>query len=229
MPFDLKFRSEVNWRAILSNDFWFKFWGISAFMTLFFWAYLYLLKNPAFAVTTMPLTPVDQWIGFAPLALVPYLSLWLYCILPVHVMQTRPRLLNYGAWVGSMCLVALAIFYWLPNAVPPANIDWAQYPGVAFLKGVDAAGNACPSLHVAAAVYSSCWLYWLLRDLRVGWRLQCLQIAWCVAIMYSTMATKQHVSLDVLAGTLLGVVFACGGRFAEGQIFASRRAGLATL
>jgi membrane-associated phospholipid phosphatase len=215
MPTDPSGQSPLRWRTVLLRDFWFKFLGTGAFISLFFWAYIYLLKNPAFPVLTVPLTVVDRWIGFAPMALVPYLSLWLYCSLPVMLMPARNRLLNFSFWVGVMCLLALAIFYWLPNAVPPANIDWAQYPGVAFLKGVDAAGNACPSLHVATAVYSSFWLYWLMQEMRTGWRAQTIQILWGVAIVYSTMATKQHVSLDVLAGTVLGAAFAMGGRWLD--------------
>jgi membrane-associated phospholipid phosphatase len=199
-------------RAIFLNDFWFKFFGTGAFISLFFWAYLYVLKNPAFPVFTIPLTVVDHWIGFTPLALIPYLSLWIYCSLPVMLMPARGRLLNFGAWVGAMCMLALAVFYWLPNAVPPANIEWALYPGVAFLKDVDAAGNACPSLHVATAVYSGFWLYWLLQEMRMGWHAQTVQILWGGAIAYSTMATKQHVSLDVLAGIALGTAFALGSR-----------------
>jgi membrane-associated phospholipid phosphatase len=223
MPFDPHSRSVVDWRAIFLNDFWFKFFGTSTFMSLFFWAYLFLLKNPAFPVTTIPLTVVDRWIGFTPLALIPYLSLWLYCSLPVFMLPTRVRLLNFGFWIGCMCLFALSIFYWLPNAVPPASIDWAQYPGMAFLKGVDAAGNACPSLHVATAVYSSFWLFWLMREVCLGWRTQSFQVLWGVAIVYSTMATKQHVSLDVMAGAVLGAVFACSSRWFDRQLQSVRR------
>jgi hypothetical protein len=215
MPPDFPPSSALDWRALCLRDFWFKFIGTSVFMSLFFWAYLFLLKNPVFPVTVMPLTVVDQWVGFAPLALIAYLSLWAYCSVPVMLMPTRPRLLNFGFWIGLMCLCALSIFYWWPNAVPPANIDWALYPGVAFLKEVDAAGNACPSLHVAAAVYSSFWLYWLETELRLGRRMQWVQLLWGVAIVYSTMATKQHVSLDVLAGVALGGVFALASRRAD--------------
>ena len=218
MPSDLSSRSVVDWRAVLLNDFWFKVCGTSAFMAFFFWAYLFLLKHPVFPVTIMPLTVVDRWISFSPLALIPYLSLWIYCSLPVMLMPTRTRLLNFGVWIGLMCLLALSIFYWWPNAVPPADIDWVRYPGVAFLKEVDAAGNACPSLHVAAAVYSSFWLYWLMRGLRLGWRTQAVQVVWGVAIVYSTMATKQHVSLDVLAGIVLGAVFAWGSRWFDHKL-----------
>lgn len=218
MPTDFTARTVVDWRAILFYDFWFKFLGTSAFMSLFFWAYLFLLKNPAFPVTIMPLTLIDHWISFSPLALIPYLSLWIYCSLPVTLMPTRSRLLNFGFWIGAMCLLALSIFYWLPNAMPPADIDWAQYPGIAFLKAVDAGGNACPSLHVAAAVYSSFWLYWLMWEVRLGWRAQAIQILWALAIVYSTMATKQHVSLDVLAGTVLGIVFSLSSRWFDSKL-----------
>ena len=213
---------KIQWRQIALFDFWFKFLGTSAFMTLFFWAYLYLLKNPAFPVYVMPLTPVDEWISFSPLALVPYLSLWIYCGLPVMLMPSRSRLVHYGAWAAAMCLLALCVFYWLPNAVPPAHIDWDRYPGVAFLKNVDAAGNACPSLHVAAAVFSSFWLFGQLRQLGVGAVGQGLQIFWGLAIVYSTIATRQHVFIDVLAGSLLGLAFASASWRADQAIFRRR-------
>jgi membrane-associated phospholipid phosphatase len=32
------------------------------------------------------------------------------------------------------------------------------------------------------------------------------------------MATKQHVSLDVLAGTVLGIVFACSSRWFDRKL-----------
>ena len=57
--------------------------------------------------------------------------------------------------MALMCITALIIFYIWPTAVPVANIDWSHYPNVDFLKKVDASGNACPSLHVATAIFSA--------------------------------------------------------------------------
>lgn len=188
--------------------FWFKAFGTSAFTFVFFVAYLFLLKHPAFEVTTIPTTWVDDNVAFQPAALPIYLSLWIYVSLPPLLMLTRDEIVNYGIRIAALCIAGLAVFYCWPNAVPPANIDWAQYPGVAFLKGIDAAGNACPSLHVATAVYSSLWLHWRFRHLGLGWLPHLLNIAWCVAIAYSTLATKQHVAIDVMAGTTLGVAAA---------------------
>lgn len=194
--------------ATVKTHFWFKCFGTMGFMAAFFLAYIYLLKNPAFPVATMPVTAVDRLVGFEPLSLPFYLSLWIYVSLPPMLMLTRREIIEYGGWIGSLCLVALAIFYFWPSAVPPANIDWTKYPGVGFLKGVDAAGNACPSLHVATAVFSAFWLHWQLSSVGLGRGSRLLSACWCTAIIYSTMATKQHVAVDVVAGVALGVVVA---------------------
>jgi len=106
-----------------------------------------------------------------------------------------------------MCLAALAIFYFWPSAVGLSAVDWSLYPGMAFLKGIDAAGNACPSLHVATAVFSCLWLHRYLPTLGLGRLPLHLSAAWCAAIVHSTMATKQHMALDVLAGIILSFVF----------------------
>lgn len=190
------------------SRFWFKLFGTCGFTLIFFSAYIYLLKNPASQVMIMPLTPLDELVTFDPLALPVYLSLWIYVSLPPMLMRERREIVEYGMWIGGVCLVALAIFYLWPTAVPAANIDWAAYPGVAFLKGVDAAGNACPSLHVATVVFSSFWLQWLLPRVGLGRASRLISACWCAGVVYSTMATKQHVALDVVAGAALGSLFA---------------------
>ncbi|WP_228273742.1 phosphatase PAP2 family protein [Rhodocyclus tenuis] len=197
---------------LVRTCFWFKCFGTMGFTAVFFGAYIYLLRNPAGEVFTMPVTAIDRLVTFEPGALLIYLSLWVYVSLPPVLMPTRREIIEYGVWIGGLCLIALTIFYFWPNAVPPANIDWAVYPGMAFLKGVDAAGNACPSLHVATAVFSAYWLHWLLPAAGIGRTGNLISTVWCVAIAYSTLATKQHVAVDVFAGTALGLLLAWASR-----------------
>ena len=187
---------------------WFKALGTAAFMELFFRAYFYLLRDPAAPVTTIPYTALDRWIGFQPWALPIYLSLWVYVSLPVALMTSLRDIVAYGLRIGALCLIGLGVFYLWPSKVPPLTLDWAQYPGFSLLRGIDAAGNACPSLHVASAVFTAFWLDWMAPALGFGARLRRLNWLWCAAIAYSTMATKQHVALDVLAGALLGAAVA---------------------
>lgn len=178
--------------------------GTMLFISLFFGAYFYLLKVPSYPTTVMPITLLDHLIGFQPLALPLYLSLWVYVSLPPTLLATRRELYGYGMSMAGTCLAGLIVFYFWPTAVPAANIDWAQYPGVDFLKTMDASGNACPSLHVATAVFSGIWLHHLLRRFGAPRWILIFNGAWCIGIVYSSLATRQHVAVDVLAGLVLG-------------------------
>ena len=194
--------------SIILSHFWFKSIGTTAFITLFFQAYFFLLKHPEYPVTIIPVTYIDRLIGVEPLAMPVYLSLWLYLSLPLTLMCTRRAIVEYGSWLAGLALAGLTIFYFWPTAIPPLHVDWSHYPGLGFLKGIDAAGNACPSLHVATAVFSCFWLSRQLSAYGFSRRLQTLNLFWCAGIVYSTMATKQHLALDVVAGIGLALVFA---------------------
>ena len=191
--------------AVLPRHVYLKSIGTTLFIGLFFGAYFYLLKDPAYPTTVMPTTWLDRLIGFQPLALPMYLSLWVYVSLPPALLATRRELYDYGLAMAGTCLAGLIVFYLWPTTVPAANIDWARYPNVDFLKSMDASGNACPSLHVTTAVFSGIWLHHLLRRFGAPQWILIVNWMWCIGIVYSTMATRQHVAVDVLAGLVLGV------------------------
>jgi len=107
-----------------------------------------------------------------------------------------------------LCITGLVLFYFWPTAVPAHLLDVSGFPGFALLQGVDAAGNACPSMHVAVAIFSAICLDHVLRTVGAPTWLRLANALWFVAIAYSTLATKQHVALDVAAGALLGTLFA---------------------
>lgn len=194
--------------AVIPKNLPLKGFGTTIYIGVFFAAYFYLLKNPAYPTTVMPITWLDKLIGFQPLAMPLYVSLWVYVSLPPALLATRRELYAYALAMTATCLAALTVFYFWPTAVPVADIDWALYPGVDFLKNMDASGNAFPSLHVATAVFSGVWLHHLLR--RFGgppWVL-ILNWMWCIGIIYSTLATRQHVAVDVWGGLVLGALAA---------------------
>ena len=184
----------------------FKTTGISVVTTLLMLGYFWALRHPAQRVVVMPLTPVDRWVGFCP-ALAPfYFSLWFYTSLCAGLVPSRRQLILYGVYAGIIGVVGLVIFVVWPTAVPAMGIDWRQYPSVAFLKRLDASGNACPSLHVAYAVYSAVWVEALLSEIGAAWGLRAASLVWAGLIVYSTMAIRQHVAIDVLLGAVLGLV-----------------------
>jgi membrane-associated phospholipid phosphatase len=185
-----------------------KFLGTCAFTWLFFIAYFHLLRNPSYAVTTMPLIFLDRWIPFQPEALFAYLSLWFYIGFGPGLQRTFRELVVYGTWIVSMCAAGLVVFHFWPTAVPPMGFDASGYPGFAMLQGVDAAGNACPSMHVAAAMFTVIRIEHVLREAGAPWGPRAFNFVWFAAIAWSTVAIRQHVALDALAGALLGTAFA---------------------
>jgi membrane-associated phospholipid phosphatase len=185
-----------------------KLTGTILSMPVFFVVYFWLLKHPLFPITTIPRTAIDRLIGFCPEALPFYVSLWLYVVLPPAFLKNRRELASYGLAVVGLSVIAFVFFLFWPTVLPKFEMDWSQHPTFAFLKTVDASGNACPSLHVAFAVFTAIWLRRLLREMGAGRLVRALNWLWCLGILYSTIAIRQHVAIDVLAGAVLGVIVA---------------------
>jgi len=220
------------WKADLGRRFWrylpLKFVGISAFMWLFFLGYFQTLRFPVHPVLEMPLTALDRLIPFQPQALFVYVSLWLYVGIAPGLLLTLRELIVYGIWAAALCITGLALFHFWPTAVPARLVDVTGLPGFVLLQGVDAAGNACPSLHVATAMFTAFWIDRLLRIVQTPTAVRWLNALWFVAIAWSTVAIRQHVVLDAVAGAALGAAFAmvamrCSTKVGMGQGQGRRR------
>ncbi|MEO8805127.1 MAG: phosphatase PAP2 family protein [Burkholderiaceae bacterium] len=182
--------------------------GTTAFTWVFFIGYFHLLRYPAYAISVMPLVALDQLVPFQPQLLPIYLTLWFYVGIAPGLQLTFAQLLAYGVWVGALCLTGLTLFYFWPTEIPQPMPHKDGFGGFWLLRGVDAAGNACPSMHVAVAMFSALWIERVLCLIHAPLPLRLFNAAWFLAITYSTLAIKQHVVLDVLAGALLGIAFA---------------------
>jgi membrane-associated phospholipid phosphatase len=178
-------------------------------MALFFLGYLYILKHAYFPVTTMPLTAVDRLIPYQGSGWVLYVSLWAYVQLPLSLIDNRRDLFLYGWSATGISMIGFAFFILWPTAVPPIADDVAGslFSGI---RSIDTTGNSCPSLHVAFSVFTALWLGRFLRKNMPSATLQLLNLLWCLGIVYSTLATKQHVALDAGAGAVLGFAGAVG-------------------
>lgn len=191
----------------LAALWWLKLPGITIGMVLFFAAYFHLLHHPVRAPVVMPLTAVDHWVGFSPAGLPLYLSLWVYVSLAPGLAANLGQLRAWFLVALALGLTGLGLFYCFPTAVPPFDLVWAKDSAFAFLKHADASGNACPSLHVAFAVLTAFVIARRLRDLSAGAAARTLNVLWCAGIIWSTLATRQHVFLDAVAGAALGAAF----------------------
>ena len=178
--------------------------GSTIAIASFFAAYFYILKEPLFTTQLMPVLRIDQWLPVISWSAWVYFSLWVFICIPQALMGNRRVMLYYLGGSFLLSIIGLIIFLVFPTSVPVWEIDWSSYPTLEFLKSSDQAGNACPSLHVGFAMFSGCWLVWLVRRLNLSPVWGVLSILWGLAIIISTMTTKQHVLLDVIFGLVLG-------------------------
>ena len=172
-------------------------------IAIFFYAYFWVMRHPLSAVTVMPAIWIDGLVAFSPQSFPLYASLWVYVALGPALAKDGLELASWGAASFAMAVIGLGLFMVLPTTVPHPAIDWSQYPSLAFLKTVDVSRNACPSLHAAFAVFSAVVLQRQLTAVRAPRTLLGCNALWCLGIVYSTVATRQHVVLDVIAGAVL--------------------------
>lgn len=181
--------------------------GISGFFVVYFW----VMHHPPSAPTVMPLTRLDHWVGVSGDAMVLYGSLWFYISLAPAFAKDKAQLQACARDAAIMAAIGLMVFWFFPTTVPVFPVDWSQYPALQFLKATDLGGNAFPSLHVAFAVFTAVLLRRQLRSVQAPAWVQALNMLWALGIVYSTLATRQHVLLDVLGGTLLAAVVCRAG------------------
>jgi membrane-associated phospholipid phosphatase len=175
---------------------------------VFFMAYFAVQRHPSHAALIMPMTALDSVIPFQPAALLAYVTLWIYIGIGPGLQRGLREFAVYGAWLCGLCVSGLAIFYIWPTRVPAFVALANGFPGFSTLHHVDQTGNACPSMHVAVAIFTVVRVDEVIRSMRIPFPLRLANAAWFALIVYSTLAIKQHVVLDVVAGAILGLVFA---------------------
>jgi membrane-associated phospholipid phosphatase len=181
--------------------------GTTVFNGFFFLGYLYVQRHPAFVPFMMPITSLDLMVPFQPYALLAYVSLWIYVGVGPGLQRTFREFAAYGLWMAALCVTGLVIFYIWPTQTPALMPEPSTLSAFTVLHQADKTGNACPSMHVAIAIFTLGRVDEVLRSTRSPLWLRLLNAAWFAVITYSTLAIKQHVALDDVAGALLGLAF----------------------
>ena len=130
----------------------------------------------------------------------PYLFL---ILLPVFVLRRREHIRRTVLAYLLIWITAYVFFIAYPTAAPrPAEVSGEGFAvtGLRFLYGADPPYNCFPSLHVAHSFVSALACFPVHRRLGIAATL-------CAALVaISTLFTKQHYVLDVVAGALLACV-----------------------
>lgn len=171
--------------------------------------YYFFQRHHFFPTTSMLFGFFDLVIPFSSNAIWLYLSIYLLIPIGPFLMNRRKQIFRYAAGIIFISLLADVIFLFRPTVCPRPVIARTSIAYQIFTK-IDNDYHAFPSLHAAFAVYSALCGGLVLRELgsRNFWRIGLW--LWAFLILYATLATKQHVIADIIAGSALGVgAFAC--------------------
>src|SRR5215813_5793423 len=161
---------------------------------------LYLLTGNYHLRAPILLTPsaIDEKISFLDWTVWVYNSQFFFLIINIYLMRKAQ---NFSRTFYAMALVSLfsfCIFAIFPTTLPREFVTGTGLTAKAFqwLYTIDSSSNCFPSLHVALAWISAIGV---LNERKIFGALVCL---WAVMITLSTMTTKQHYFIDVIAGLI---------------------------
>lgn len=180
------------------------FWGI---VTFGLGASLYLLTNhfPLFEPKLLHMTWIDQAVPFIPE------TFWIYTseyYLFAVVFFTAKNLHNVNKYLYSffiLQLISISFFIVYPTTYPrelfplPSDLDWLTYALFENLRVADQPTSCLPSLHVSSCYLSS---FIFLDEQRKKFP---FFFIWATLVGLSTLTTKQHYLVDVIAGLFLAV------------------------
>ncbi len=166
-------------------------------------ALCYLLPNhfPLREPRLLPMGLVDEAVPFVPWTFWIYLSEYALFISTYVVCRDLANANKYLYSFMAMQLFACLLFVFFPTTYPRA--DWPltpemtgplTYAAFTLFRKLDTANNCCPSLHVSS-VYLAAYVYLDEQRQKLPF-----YFIWASAVAVSTLTTKQHYFVDIVAG-----------------------------
>jgi membrane-associated phospholipid phosphatase len=170
-------------------------------------AALYFLpqRYPIFPVTALQPMSIDRIIPFMPNTVYLYESISFLMPIAPWLMKTKGDLNQYSKGLLLMSGVGFCFFFFSPTMSPrPTDIHDANML-YRRLVLIDNELNTFPSLHAAYALFHAACCHVTFSTGARHKLLQGIFWVWALGITVSALLTKQHVFIDVVAGTMLGL------------------------
>jgi membrane-associated phospholipid phosphatase len=144
---------------------------------------------------------LDHLIGYHPDAVWIYISFFGMQALAFYAVPASHRSALTRAFLFCSGFSFVVFVLW-PTTLHQPVIS-APASGLGLVRFLDTPGNCLPSLHGALSVLSAAALSVRASRLRAA-----AAVVWALAICWSAIATRQHLSIDLAAGAGLGGIAA---------------------
>lgn len=160
---------------------------------------------PLFATRPAPMLAWDDWIPFQPAWALVYQSVFIVHTLALWVPGNREAVMRYAFKLAAVFACG-AVVFWLYPTLSPRPDHSGSFLHDRLISSVDGPRNAFPSLHAAMGLLAVFTVCGHLRACRISPRWRRALAVWWIALLYSTLATRQHRLPDLLAGICLGLI-----------------------
>jgi membrane-associated phospholipid phosphatase len=160
--------------------------------------YLFLSHHIWRPTWNPPLTWFDRNIPYQPRWVWVYQSLYLLTGTIPWLATKRREILRYVVAFWIVATVGLLTFLLWPVAAPRPEVI-SHTSGMALLMVYDGRYGDFPSLHAAFLSLSLAFGFRVM-DCRVPLRVVAIMLVWAAAILYATLALKEHYAIDLPAG-----------------------------
>lgn len=178
---------------------WFAFAaGYAAFCAL----YMLTSRVHLRPATPLPLWAVDRFIPFIGWTVWIYHTQFFFLLVGVRALKSAANISRTLYSMGLASLISFCVFFFYPTTLPRPSVEMEGLTAQAFrfLYSIDTDSNCFPSLHVALA----CLIALGVAAERAQFRASA--VIWAGLICLSTMTTKQHYFVDVIAGVCVAIV-----------------------
>ena len=178
--------------------------GILLFLIALQLLYFPINQNMQGGITTY--LPIDTHITLSPIWAIPYLLSilwWAGALIWAASKMEYIRFVRFSLCLTLTILISYVIYILFPTYVDRPKIVDQDFLSqlVMFIYGNDRPYNALPSGHTyTTLIISIFWYYWLPKQ-RYLW------IIIAIVVVLSTLFTKQHAILDLIAASILA--FTC--------------------
>lgn len=150
---------------------------------------------------------LDELIPLVPESLIIYFGCYLFWIANYVIVAKMEKEWAYKFYLADVVskIICFVFFLGFPttNIRPELNGTGIWYQGMTFLYSVDAADNLFPSIHCLVSWF--CYIGIRKRKEIPKWYQQFSCVA-AVLVFVSTLTTKQHVIIDIIAGVAIAEV-----------------------
>lgn len=175
---------------------------------VFFFAYSIPNRLHLFTPEYLKFTYIDLVVPIVPWTVLIYISEYIFFYVAYLMIRDEQNYNRYLWSIGFVEAISVIFFIFFPTTYPRADFPIPAGTPEIFalpfrvLRIVDDPSNSFPSLHVSACFVTA---FIFLKEAR--WKFLFFVI-WATLISISTLTTKQHYFLDVVAGFALAMVAA---------------------